>query len=95
MGLGPIAGEAYRDGSLLDHLVGAGDEHRWGLKSDCPRGFHVEGKDKSCRQLERQIGRLCAFENAIGQCCGAVIMLGQADAVGIINPPSLTMNASS
>ena len=51
----------------FDYLVGAGEEY--GREGEAERlcGLQIDGEAKKCRLLERQFGRLCAFENAVNQ----------------------------
>src|SRR5438132_9421303 len=49
----------------LDHLVGAGDEHRWDLKAKRIRGFQVDHQLVLGRRLHREFARTRAFENAV------------------------------
>src|SRR5262249_55376577 len=50
---------------LLDHLVGAGEQHRWHLNAKCPSRFEVDHQLEFGSRLHRQIGRLLAVENAM------------------------------
>src|SRR5262249_17401352 len=50
----------------LDHLVGAGDESPRDLEAEHLRGAQVEEQFDFRGLLDRQIGRLIAFENPAG-----------------------------
>jgi hypothetical protein len=51
----------------FDYLVGAGEEYGREGEAERLRGLQIDGEAKKCRLLERQFGRLCAFENAVNQ----------------------------
>jgi hypothetical protein len=49
----------------FDHLIGAGDEGRWDVEADGGGGFQVDDQLEFGGQLDRQIGRLGALEDAV------------------------------
>src|SRR5262245_48245816 len=49
----------------FDHLVGAGEERRWHSNAKCLGGFHIDDQLETSRLLDRQIGRLGAFEDFV------------------------------
>ena len=52
-------------GILIDHLVGAGEQRCWNVESQRLRRLEVDNKIEFDRTLNREIGWLDAFENAI------------------------------
>jgi hypothetical protein len=50
---------------LFDHLVGASEYRGRQTEADCLRRFEIDDQLVFCRSLDRQIGRLLAFQDAI------------------------------
>src|SRR5262245_57881956 len=50
---------------LFDHLVGAGEQHRWHSNTKRPGGFHIDDQLETSWLLDRQIGGLGAFEDFV------------------------------
>src|SRR5262249_42925408 len=50
---------------LLDHLVGAGEQHRWNFQAEGLRGLEINHELVLGRRLHRQVGRFLALEDAI------------------------------
>src|SRR5207344_868441 len=57
--------------ALFDHLVGTAQERDWNGKAECLGGLEVEEQLDFSGLLNRQVGRLIAFENPAGvdACC--------------------------
>ena len=49
----------------FDHLVGAGKQRRWDVDAERLGGLEINHQFEFGRQLDRQIGRFLAFEDAI------------------------------
>ena len=58
--------------SLLDHLVGAQQKGFGNGEADGLGDFEVDDKLDPCRQLDREIGGLCAFEYFVDVIAGAM-----------------------
>jgi hypothetical protein len=65
----------------LDHLVGCGDERRRHCEAEHPGGLGVDDQLELCRQHNRQITRLLAFEDASGINAGLTVCIGNAGRV--------------
>jgi len=52
-------------GASIDHLVGAGEQHRGHLEAERPRRFEVDDQLVLRWRLHRQIGWLLAFQDAV------------------------------
>jgi hypothetical protein len=55
---------ALRDASLLNHLVGGGQQRFRDAKAEGLGGFDVDDELELRRLLDRQVGGLGSFENA-------------------------------
>ena len=51
--------------ALFDYLVGAGEERRWHSNAKRIGGFHIDDQLETSWLLDRQIGRLGAFEDFV------------------------------
>src|SRR5262245_628765 len=51
--------------SLLDHLIGGGEQHRRYFDAKRPGGFEIDRQFELGRCLHRKFGRLLALENTI------------------------------
>jgi hypothetical protein len=51
--------------SSLDGIVGGGQQRRGHVQAERPGGLEINHELKFCRQLDRQIGRLGAFDNLV------------------------------
>ena len=61
--------------SLLDHLVGAGEQHWWNLQTERFRGLEVDHQLDLGRPLDRQVGGLGALEYLIHVDRGVAVVL--------------------
>ena len=58
---------------LFDHLIGAGEQHKWNSETERLSGFWIESYLKSRNLLHRQIARLLAALNAVGVAAHKVV----------------------
>src|SRR5262249_39283470 len=65
----------------LDHLVGSDEQSIWYFEAKCLRGLEVDHELELCRQHNRQITRLLAFEDASGINAGLTVCIGNAGRV--------------
>ena len=63
---------------LFDHLVSPVEQRCWDLKAEAPRGLEIDDKLELRRLLNRQVGRLCAFEEFVNISRGAAREVGEA-----------------
>src|SRR6185369_3886544 len=61
----PESSPSIKEDPSLDHLVRAQEQSLGNRQADRLRGFHVDGELEHGGPLDRHIGRLCAFENAV------------------------------
>src|SRR5262245_29055743 len=61
----PAVSNRSRTASLLDHLVGAGDQRRWHLQTERLCSLKIDHQLVFGRRLHRKVSRLLALENAI------------------------------
>ena len=66
---------------LLDHLVGGDEQSIWYFEAKRLRGLEVDHEIELCRQHNRQITRLLAFENASGINAGLTVCIGNTGPV--------------
>ena len=52
---------------LFDYLVGELLELQWHFEPERLSGFHVDAQHKLGRELDRQFGRFCAFQNLVDE----------------------------
>src|SRR5262245_60022548 len=65
----------------LDHLVGGDEQSIWYLEAKRLRGLEVDNQLELCRQHNRQITRLLAFEDASGINADLTVCIDTAGAV--------------
>src|SRR6266700_7303274 len=66
----------------FDHLIGAGDEGRGDVEADRGRGFEIDDQLEFGGQLDRQIGRPGAVEDAVDVTRRALEQDTEIDALG-------------
>src|SRR5262249_25756564 len=67
---------------LFDHLVGAGKHARRQIESERPRGLEVDHQLVLGRRLNRQLGWLLAFQDAVDVAGGAPELIDEIRAIG-------------
>src|SRR6516165_2987504 len=68
--------------SLLDHLVGGGEESRRHVDTELFRGLGIDDQLVLGRGLNRKVGGLLAFENAVHVACCAYVGINRCWPVG-------------
>ena len=51
--------------SLFDHLVGAGEQHRWHFEAERFRGLEIDTQLEFVRSVKRDISRIGTSKNLI------------------------------
>ena len=73
---------ALQQGGLLDHLVGAGEQHRRHIKAEGLGRSQIDHQFVFGRRLHRQVGRLLAFEDAIDVAGRTLVLVDKIRFVG-------------
>src|SRR5262245_48483200 len=66
---------------LFDYLVGELLELQWHFEPERLSGFHVDAQHELGRELDRQFGRLCAFQNLVDEVGSAAVVFKIVDSV--------------
>src|SRR5262245_30033377 len=66
----------------VDNLVGTLLQKQWHVQPEPFRRLKIDSHHEFRRQLYRQLGRLCAFEDAVDIACRSAELVGHVDAIG-------------
>ena len=67
---------------LFDHLIGPGEDRLWDREAERLAGLEIDDQLKHGQLLNRQIGRLGAFEDLVDVGCRAPVQIREIRKVG-------------
>jgi hypothetical protein len=85
-GLAPAGSHQLALAHSFDHLVGAGEQRRRNFQAERFGGLEIDGELEFDRRLNRELGRLGSFEDAIDVYGRAPKQIDKVDAIGKSTP---------